>query len=309
MTKPTYNKDDTVVIQKLHGGGTIKLVGKWAGDIIAWIKEQTLVNIEKTGHYELEMQGGVSEKVDQRSLKLDDPKKDKKEVEAAKQIMANIAPASVVVKAFKKAIVGKTITDLEYDQDAGLYRITIKKGTGRNTDIEFVNATIHPDRPKQKVVDSKDQVESPMTEGKFSEMLDLPGVKKNPNHPDQALIHCLLGNQSREIGRWRHFATSGIDNKQLKDHIREVFRDGKREVVEVKVGKFVHEISVKLPMIKFAVALVDDPTGNQEAAEKAWGSLNEKAVLIYKGTQLVNQVRAVLALPNPKLKMKQDKKK
>lgn len=213
MSKPEYDHDDLVRVQKV-GGASIELHGKFAGDVIDSIKNMSLIDLGKAvGHYVLRVTGGRIQPKEQTTLNL---KVDKsKQPVAPQQLVADIAPSKQVMDEFKKLLAGMIIMDAGYDQASGLYTLTVSNGKkkAKEWQLKFVNCTATEILPQKKKTI------------KPGRTIIVPGEK------DVSLEACLydaLMQGGRQHDLWSYLVDNGADNEHLLTHVMNIF--GKKSI-------------------------------------------------------------------------------
>jgi len=154
LTKPNYEKNEIVRIQRVKGG-SIEVHGKFAGDIVKEVEEMSLVNLRQTGHHTLRVVGGEIKTVVQRVLPLTKVSKPK----TAEQLFAVIAPSDEVLEHFRQMLVDRLIMEVTFDEDTGQYRLKIGHGKTKPEKqfyhLDFITAKITEVVPEKKQTKEK----------------------------------------------------------------------------------------------------------------------------------------------------------
>ena len=298
MAKPvTVDKNAVMRLQKI-GGGTAELRGVFACQIEAEIFDRFVINMDSPGHHTVGVFGGILKQTEQTSLPLNDPDKDKKTKSTTTQIIANMAPASDDIKAIKTVLAKKIVEDVAYDDDTGLYVITIGPGDkkkGKRFRLTFTNGTVSPVEPKKKTEKPKPTDQATPGNGEaYSEKdyVKLINIDKSANIYTNVIALLILGEESKNIDRWRWAAGVGLDDEGMIRHIAESFGGTKGRIQ--KIGDHNHQLygKTKKPGICFCLELGEDEL-------PAWMNDVERELLHGDDGKLIRVVREVMKVPQP----------
>lgn len=298
------DKDAIVRVQKV-GGGTMELRGVFACQVATELADNFVVNLDQPGHHTVGVFGGILQQTDQTSLPLNDPDRDKRAKKVGQQIVANLAPASDDIKAIKTALVKQLVEDVTYDDDTGLYCITIgpgEKKKGKRFNLTFTNGTVAPVEPKKKLVKVKTAAGESFPEKEYAMMLDLDRCRQRPHDYNHAIILLCLNvieldvgkdDFGRNIDRWRWLAANGADDKELLTHIRESFGGSKgRDQV---IGGFTHRVVGKKSSTGITFCINRD-----DSNLPAWVKPGDRENFQSPKNDLVAGIRSLMKIPELK---------
>lgn len=251
MGKPEYDADERLRMQ-LIGGGSIELRGKLAGDAVAFVAENTLVNLHRPGHHVQGVFGIEIESTPQTSLPLDGEQRERSKTTSLATILANIAPAPSDLTLIRQAVQTQTILGVSYDDDLAMYQVDLgKAGDKPKFRLEFVSGRIVPVKPElKKQPTGPTDVKVCQAIPEYIDAIHLQMVREKPGHYNNTLILLLLemgGDDldradfyGRHIDRWFHLHQNGCDNKELRTHLAEVFGGTKGRFQ--RIGDLTHQL-------------------------------------------------------------------
>lgn len=220
MGKIEYSIDDVVRVQKV-GGSSMELHGKFAGDVLAEIKEMSSVDLSRagTGHYVLQVTGGIVKPKDENQSELN-LKVDKSRIPPDPiNYNYNLAPSPEQQKEFNLLLEGQIIEGAKYNEVTGLYDLILcanpKAKKPSRWKMSFVNATMTEIMPEKK---------------KKKTDATAPGDADNDIN---ACLYDALMQGGRQEDRWKYLHESGADNEHITTHLIEMF--GKAKNVKAAV--------------------------------------------------------------------------
>lgn len=308
--QPDHVSDTAILRMQMVGGGTLELRGLYACRVSQYINDEHMVSLDRAGFHVVGKFGGILVQSDQTSLPLNDPDKDKKTKVAQAQIVANLAPAADDLAVIKAVLAKKVVEDVTYDQDTGLYVITVgpgEKKKGKRHQVKFTNGTVSPVEPKKKA--AKTEAAKPAepgdgatySEDDYVNLIGLAEARKNLDNYRNVIMHLVLDvsnadnratEYGRNIDRWRWAAGIGLSGTELVTHIAESF-GGKAGRAQT-VGDCVHMLdgTKKRPGILFCHDLADDKLPK-------WLPVDDRELFHDKEWDLIRIVREVMKVGQP----------
>lgn len=296
MGKPNYMKNEVVRVQRLRGG-SIELVGKFAGDIVNIVEEACLVDLRQVGHHTLKVTGGEVQEIVQRELPLTTKKSTKASV--VEELMADIAPPEHEQELFVNMVCKKQVQSAMYDEDTGRYKmllVPLTGGKGKSYTLSFISCQV------RELVPGDDVGRKSGERREFESNLKQPGttlwclhrtlmdVEPIKAYPAGKTISVVF-DTDRNIDRWTSHTTTGATDADIKQNIVELW--GKLDKSDLAV----------IPMLAS-----DGVTGLCDVGLQLkngvpafhWNVVDGQAATILSGAKLVKAVRDIYQIPLPK---------